>query len=238
MIKRPGEMSEQNIKDHEGIYQSGKYSIGEQARFNYLTESERTASGKFHGKLVDFHKFLEVLTQFNVAANNLDRYKKLLFYGEDTNKQRFRDNNITNKDGYSITEAFSDDNDSEIKARYVLHAILGVMTEAGEMGEAIHAALTGQPGGVDDVNLLEESGDVKWYLAMLARALGNEWDADERRNIAKLRQRFPEKFTTEAANVRDLEAEREILEANPNKATTKVFENYEDHLTKNLPQRD
>lgn len=205
MTKGPVEISKQKtISDFFGT--------GEQKDFNYLAESERTASGKFHGKLVDFHKFLEVLTQFNVAAQNLDRYKKLLFYGEDANKQRFRDNNIANKDGYSITEAFSDDNESEIKARYILHAILGVMTEAGEMGEAIRAALTGQPGGLDDVNLLEESGDVKWYLAMLARALGNAWDDDERCNIAKLRARFPDKFNSEAANNRDLDNERTILE--------------------------
>ncbi len=36
------------------------------------------------------------------------------------------------------------------------------------------------------------------------------------RNIAKLRKRYPERFTEQAANVRDLEAERSVLEGDSN----------------------
>lgn len=183
--------------------------------FDYLTESARTASGKFYGKFVDYNKFCESLTHYVRAAKQLDRYKKLLFYGEDPTKQRFKDITNSNQDGYSICEAFSYDNESEIKARYILHALLGVMTEAGEMAEAIHSSLANSEAELDEVNLLEESGDVKWYLAMLARALGNDWDADERRNIAKLKARFPDKFNETQANERDLDKERAILEQSP-----------------------
>jgi NTP pyrophosphatase (non-canonical NTP hydrolase) len=179
--------------------------------FDYLTESARTASGKFHGKFVDFDKFTEVLTQFMYASQQLDRYKKLLFYGEDSNKSRFRDNPSSGRDGYSIVDFMSTDNETEIQARYILHALLGIMTEAGEMAEALHNTIVGnQP--FDAVNLIEECGDVQWYEAMLCRALGTTFDDVQRRNIAKLKARFPDKFTSENANVRDLEKERAILE--------------------------
>ena len=178
--------------------------------FDYLEESARTASGKFHGKFVDYDKFTDQLSSFISAANALDRYKKLLFYGEDTNKQRFKDI-ASIKDGYTITDAMSTDNESEIKARYILHAILGIMTEAGELAEAVHAALVGN-NSLDLVNLSEEIGDLQWYEAMMARALGTTFDDIQRQNIAKLRARFPDKFSTEKANDRDLEKERGILE--------------------------
>lgn len=197
--------------------------------FNYLTESARTASGKFHGKFVDFDKFTEVLTQFMYASQQLDRYKKLLFYGEDPHKSRFRDNPSSGRDGYSIVDFMSTDNESEIQARYILHALLGVMTEAGEMAEALHNTIVGNS-PFDAVNLKEESGDVKWYLAMLARALGNAWEDDERGNIAKLKARFPDKFSEEGANNRDLEMERSILETKFSSSSLEFLENAIDQL--------
>lgn len=186
------------------------------SKFDYLTESARTASGQFHGKHVDYNKFLGALNQYQRSAEQLDRYKKLLFYGEDHNKSRFKDSMTNGRDGYSITETFSTDNNSEIQARYILHALLGIMTEAGELAELLHNTIVGNlpsgAGGIDIVNLIEECGDIQWYEAMLARALGTDFDTIQRKNIAKLRSRFPDKFTTEAANVRDLEKERSILE--------------------------
>src|SRR5262249_14290914 len=109
-------------------------------------------------------------------------------------------------------EKFSEDNESEIRARYILHGILGVMTESGELAEAIHNALSNSEASLDVVNLSEEIGDLQWYEAMLARAIGTDFDTLQRQNIAKLKARFPDKFTESAANNRDLEKEREILE--------------------------
>lgn len=184
--------------------------------FDYLAESERTASGKFHGKLVDYRAFIGALTQFIAAANALDRYKKLIFYGEDQAKGRLGDVFSHKLNGYDVTSALSHDNESEIKARYILHGMLGVMTESGEMAEALHNVLTSVEGckELDLVNLSEEIGDLQWYEAMLARAIGTDFDTIQRTNIAKLRARFPDKFTEANANVRDLEAERKILEQN------------------------
>lgn len=192
--------------------------------FSYLQESARTASDKFHGKHVDYNKFLGALDNYKRSSQQLDRYKKLLFYGEDQAKGRTKDH-TQGKDGYSITESFSTDNESEIKARYILHALLGIMTEAGEMAELLSNTIVGNvgsglgsgnlpsgSGGIDTVNLIEECGDLFWYQAMLARALDTDFETMQRTNIAKLKARFPDKFTETNANVRDLEKERAILE--------------------------
>ncbi len=182
-------------------------------KFDYLKESERTASSSFYGNLINYRYFYEKLIKFAEAAADLDRYKKLIFYGEDKTKNRLNDFvTVFDKDGDDliIKLACANNEKSIEKSKHILHALLGVMTEAGELAEALEIAFRT---GFDHVNLLEESGDIKWYLAMLARALGNEWDADEKRNIEKLRKRFPEKFTETHANERDLVGEREILEA-------------------------
>jgi hypothetical protein len=49
-------------------------------------------------------------------------------------------------------------------------------------------------------------------MAMLYRRLGVTPEQVKTINMAKLRKRFPEKFTTEHALERDLDAERAILE--------------------------
>lgn len=93
----------------------------------------------------------------------------------------------------------------------IIHGGLGVATEAGELLDGLkkkHAY--GKP--LDLVNFREEIGDVLWYLALLCRGAGTTLDQVAERNIAKLRARYPEKFTSENALNRNLAAERAILE--------------------------
>lgn len=49
-------------------------------------------------------------------------------------------------------------------------------------------------------------------MAVMAEFCGTSLDSIRQVNIEKLRKRFPGKFTSENANVRDLKAERQILE--------------------------
>lgn len=101
---------------------------------------------------------------------------------------------------------------TECHATRMLHGLLGVQSEAGELADALKRTLYyGQP--IDRTNLIEEIGDLCWYLAILADACGTTLEHCQARNIAKLRQRYPEKFTEQGAAVRDLGAEREALEA-------------------------
>lgn len=93
------------------------------------------------------------------------------------------------------------------------HGILGLVTEAGELADALKKAHAyGKP--LDEVNLREELGDVLWYLPLVCRALGTTLDEVAQLNIAKLRKRYPATFTEAHALNRDLESERRVLEGN------------------------
>ncbi len=91
------------------------------------------------------------------------------------------------------------------------HAVMGLVTEAGECMDALKKAkMYGKK--LDKVNLVEEAGDIMWYLAILADELGVSFEDMWEKNIAKLRVRFPEKYTDERAENRDLVTERTVLE--------------------------
>ena len=92
----------------------------------------------------------------------------------------------------------------------VLHALLGLSGEVGELSEAVKKWLYyGKP--LDAMNIKEELGDVLWYMALLCNTLSLDlWDVMEA-NIRKLKVRYPEKFTEEKALKRDTAAEIEAV---------------------------
>lgn len=93
----------------------------------------------------------------------------------------------------------------------LLHAGLGMFTEAGEFMHALFDhAFNGQE--LDLVNLSEEIGDTEWYCALGSDALGIGLEEIMTKIIAKLKKRYPNKFTEKDATNRDLDAERKILE--------------------------
>jgi NTP pyrophosphatase (non-canonical NTP hydrolase) len=93
----------------------------------------------------------------------------------------------------------------------VFHGILGMATESGELMNVIAENIRSDK-AVDTVNVHEEMHDTSWYMAIIHDALGLDWSEGLARNIAKLKARYPEKFTEHHANNRDLDAERAILE--------------------------
>ena len=93
----------------------------------------------------------------------------------------------------------------------ILHAAMGLCTEAGELMDQLKKHLFyGKE--LDDVNLIEEAGDLLWYLAVLFDELGTSFEEVMQINHDKLAKRYGEKFSSEAALHRDLEGERDILE--------------------------
>jgi NTP pyrophosphatase (non-canonical NTP hydrolase) len=96
----------------------------------------------------------------------------------------------------------------------LLHVAMGLVTEAGEFVDQLKRHLFyGKP--LDTVNLLEELGDITWYQRLGVDELESSLIDILDRNVAKLRARFPEKFTEDAALNRDLDAERKVLEGPP-----------------------
>jgi NTP pyrophosphatase (non-canonical NTP hydrolase) len=93
----------------------------------------------------------------------------------------------------------------------LIHASMGLVTEAGEFQDMLKKHLYyGRE--LDEVNLKEEIGDMLWYCAIALEALDADFESVMQTNINKLRARYPEKFTEENANTRDLDRERKILE--------------------------
>lgn len=98
------------------------------------------------------------------------------------------------------------------------HAIDGIVTEAGELQDALKKAkYYGKQ--LDITNLKEESGDVLWYLALLFDEIGTDFETEMNRVIAKLQTRFPDRFKQSDALARNLVAEREVLEGEFTKAS-------------------
>lgn len=92
------------------------------------------------------------------------------------------------------------------------HAAIGLVTEAGEFIDALKKHFFyNKP--IDKTNLVEELGDVFWYLAIACDELDVTFEQVMAINIKKLQKRFPEKFTEEKAIDRDLIAERQVLES-------------------------
>jgi hypothetical protein len=93
----------------------------------------------------------------------------------------------------------------------LLHGAFGACTETGELQDMIKKFLMyGKP--FDRTNVLEECGDVLWYLAIALDACGYKMAECMQRNIEKLRKRFPDQFTQAQALTRNLDAERAALE--------------------------
>ena len=110
-----------------------------------------------------------------------------------------------------------------------IHGLMGFDTEVGELLDAYkkhwfyHKPL-------DTINILEEIGDIAWYVTLLedelnstfygtrevldilARYLGGTLEKCELVVIEKLKIRYPDKFSNTSAETRNLEAERKILE--------------------------
>jgi NTP pyrophosphatase (non-canonical NTP hydrolase) len=93
----------------------------------------------------------------------------------------------------------------------LLHAQMGMQTESAEFTDALKKHIFyGKP--LDKVNLKEELGDMLWYIAIALDCLDTDFETQMKINIDKLKARYPEKFTNQAADIRDLQKEREILE--------------------------
>lgn len=166
-------------------------------------------------------QLLIALLVANVAtAELLDAIKKQVFYKNDKkllektaeHTQQLADMAQLIKDEFVEGELGPDSFNDEIEVNSrVFHALLGIITEAGELSDALLNAVTG--GGIDAVNLQEEAtGDMGWYRAILNDELGLDEYQGLTNVINKLRTRYPDKFTNELAANRNLEAERKHLE--------------------------
>ena len=86
-------------------------------------------------------------------------------------------------------------------------AALGLTGEAGELAEVVKKEV-GHGHPEDREKIAKELGDVMWYVAAVASTYGLCLENVAEANIAKLRARYPEGFSTAASIARvDLNAE-------------------------------
>jgi NTP pyrophosphatase (non-canonical NTP hydrolase) len=115
------------------------------------------------------------------------------------------------------------------------HAVVGLAGEVGELAQLLERwVYYGQSLPIPDVE--EEVGDCLWYLALLCTAVGIPMERAMEGNLAKLKARFPHKFTEEAAAKRDPTAERKASDEAMERAKAEWVSAYADGL-KDLTER-
>lgn len=74
-----------------------------------------------------------------------------------------------------------------------LNGVLGLAGESGECVDIVKKHLF-QGHDIDHEHLAKELGDVAWYLAVTAYAIGYDLETVLRMNVDKLRARYPDGF--------------------------------------------
>lgn len=135
------------------------------------------------------------------TGSDADVLKKWIFYGK-THDENFHSPLLSQNYLVNGTSALQDHNTMRI-----FHAILGLVGEASEMMEMFKAhVFDGKP--LDMQNLIEESGDQMWYLALLAKACGfHTFDEFMMSNKGKLIARYGDKWNQKGAIERDIDNE-------------------------------
>jgi len=158
-----------------------------------------------------FNEVREILIS---AGSLLDQIKKNAFYDKPYNmdglmSNTYSLNNAINRlSRLDINDIADNKTDFPINPR-IFHSIVGIQTEATELLEALDITKK----ELDDINIAEEFGDLDWYKAIGVNELGISWDTVLETVIAKLKARYPNKFTSEDAINRNLDKEREILDS-------------------------
>lgn len=180
----------------------------------YLIDSEKTLAGhKVHLDFFPTHsKVLHQAIDVMHGGITADAIKRSLFYGDKAIGERLQEGTNKMQAFYQLLESkevtLSPD---EIN---LLHGILGIASEAGELlEELIEAKLTDREVNKTDGkgSVKEESGDVMWYQGVILRYIGSTFEQVAGSNIAKLKARYPGKFTEENAVNRNLDEEAKAL---------------------------
>jgi len=148
-----------------------------------------------YGMELERSELVRVLDAAAHLATTADYLKKRVIYGRGID---------------SITLPVLDTCALTVKRAQLLHALLGVISEAGEMVEAFRRTHDEENDAVR-VNCIEEGGDMIWYVTRWLKTSGSSVEDASQRVVAKLKTRYPDKFTEQAALNRDLDAEFDAL---------------------------
>lgn len=112
-----------------------------------------------------------------------------------------------------------------------MHALHGMRSEVGEIQAFYQKVYQGHVMSID--KLIDEAGDLLWFLAEYADSLGVTLDEIAERNIAKLRKRYPQGLTLndlyiERCNMKhrgySIEKVPHPMPSNPNRETYDIMD--------------
>lgn len=83
----------------------------------------------------------------------------------------------------------------------LMNGALGLCGESGEVADIVKKAVF-QGHTLDTEHIAKELGDVAWYLAVSATAIGCDLETIMKMNIDKLKARYPDGFSTELSQHR------------------------------------
>ena len=117
-------------------------------------------------------------------------------------------NATENKDYAGMSERLQDSDTVRL-----LHALVGLATESAELLDAMKKhVFYGK--SLDLLNIKEELGDVLYYHALACDVVGLTLEEAMRSNAAKLRARYGDAFSKDAALNRDINKELEAVDGN------------------------
>ena len=90
---------------------------------------------------------------------------------------------------------------SGIHGDLLMNGVMGLCGESGECVDIVKKHLF-QKHDLDKEHLAKELGDVAWYLAVTAEAIGYDLNTILQMNVKKLRDRYPNGFESERSKHR------------------------------------
>ena len=84
----------------------------------------------------------------------------------------------------------------------ILNGVLGLAGEAGECVDMVKKHLF-QGHDLDKDHMAKELGDIAWYLAVAADAIGYDLETIMQMNVDKLMKRYPDGFDEEKSKHRE-----------------------------------
>lgn len=85
--------------------------------------------------------------------------------------------------------------------QHLLNGALGLTGESGEIADLVKKYFM-QGHALDPEHIAKELGDVCWYIAETATALGYDLETIMKMNIEKLKKRYPDGFDSERSQHR------------------------------------
>lgn len=140
---------------------------------DYIEQAAKTSgTGAPYLDRIDRTEFIRTFQGFAAASRAAERLKKQIFYGRDLSR-------VPTIDPATRNCPFTDE---------TLHANLGIMGEASELVDAKTRE-----------EVLDEGGDLLWYIAKRFKEQGITFEEAMENNIAKLKARYPNAFDEKVA---------------------------------------